>query len=138
MSALTMLTLRYTVNGAPVNLPMAGELLFPGLAVTPAVSGGQWQGGWQVVHLATGRPLTTADRAGLCLPCLRHATASPVFKTVDWTVDGETLDADLNAQASIGRLAQVWAGCGGTDCEAVIGLGGGGCSCTSAPGGDDR
>ncbi|MEU6206393.1 hypothetical protein ABZ814_22745 [Micromonospora musae] len=104
-------------DNAPIDtIALAGELLAPGLAITPALLDGALSGGWTVTHLPSGKAVSAG--AGACLACLRFAAKALVEADVDWTRDGDAIKDDPAASRAGHEFGSAAYECGGVDCEA--------------------
>uniref|UniRef100_UPI003F499400 hypothetical protein n=1 Tax=Actinoplanes sp. CA-084688 TaxID=3239901 RepID=UPI003F499400 len=102
------------VNDERTFVTLVGETIAPGLAIAPAIRDGGFQGGWLLVHLASGMPLTPM---AICLRCLRAAaTKVTAAAAVDWTWHEDVLKVDPAARAVIEHLLEGWSLCRGAHC----------------------
>lgn len=88
MTTLTEVALLVIDDRPPVLL--IGEQVAPGLAIVPALDAtDRYNGGWWLVHQASGRPLTSI---ATCPHCARLAAAK--LAGIDWTRPALVLTAD--------------------------------------------
>ena len=115
MAELVAITV-YTQDGpdAPIlSFELYGELVLPGLALTPAVKDAAYHGAWTFTHIASGKCLAKA----LCMDCARTALRLDAVRDVDWTRPGPDVIADGGAKAAARLVAEIESKCAGWKCE---------------------
>jgi hypothetical protein len=103
---------RFDPTGEILSVPLMGELVAPGLAITPAVHDGTFQGGWTFTHLPSGH--CVVPRA-MCLNCCR-SMASSLATFGAWNRDADGVTGDDRAKPLISALVKAVVDCDGYRC----------------------
>jgi hypothetical protein len=104
MAELALIDIRARISGVEVVMPIFGEIVAPGLAITPAIDGtGLYAGGWTLTHVASGWQLSR--RESMCLGCCRDLVAR-VAPVADWTQPVRDL---LGLAEVVTAVEQFWA-----------------------------
>lgn len=100
-------------ENAITEYPMVGEVIAPGLAITPAVYHGGFTGKWTVTHTPSGWSIT---RANVCLPCVRRNVHILTDADVDWTRVRDAVVTDPKAIVAASAFRDVTGDCTADDC----------------------
>lgn len=100
-------------------LTVPGELVAPGLAITPAIQflndnrGVTYSGDFQIVHTASG------DVVGYsaCLPCVRYGAGMLARAGVDWTADVNQVMANPVGREAVTAWSSASLSCQSSGCD---------------------
>lgn len=118
MRGSEMIGIDLTYVGADSTLRQArtiGVPLIPGLVLVPAISFGSFTGGWDVVHVASGKSL--CFHASTCFNCV--VTAAAELEGHDWSRYLLPALVENGVSDAVARFSAVMDRCEGTSCDAV-------------------
>lgn len=94
---LVPVNVRLDVDGVHREYMTLGQLVTPGLCITPGMIDHGFSGRWSITHMESGHALT---RHQGCLPCVVQAGKAIADEGLDWTRPFETLTAEPRAEAA--------------------------------------
>lgn len=105
-----------------------GEVVTPGLAITPGLAGDDvpvFTGNWVLTHTGTGRQLNGTTKYPACLPCVRTYAAGVIATGIDWTQPMDAITALIarggEPVEALRRAQDRLHSCGGSNCHAIDG-----------------
>lgn len=113
-----------TSDGKETVLKVIGEIVAPGLAITPMISADEdgavfYDGGFHVIHLASGKHLDNGQQVS-CHGCITRYAKELAALGIDWTGPHERIAGVLIANEQVAEALAAAAtalfGCDGAEC----------------------
>lgn len=107
---------RFDPTDEIIQVKVCGEPIAPGLAITPALHNGGFQGGWTLTHTPSGHSIVPRS---FCLSCAR-TVAKKICDVADWTQPKDAALSDPAIAATTQVLQDVWMQCNGYLCRPYV------------------
>lgn len=113
-------------NGEAMSVRTYGEIIAPGLAITPEIAANQagrihFNGGWLLTHIPSGHNVNGTSQGGQCITCVQEYADVAAGTGINWTLPMSEVSAYIKAGSEdVDRLKKAQGElftCGGTDCR---------------------